>query len=352
MTLKPKWPKKRANFVKTVAKSTPRSEDLRVEIAGAGLLGRLLGWHYTQQGAQVQLFERARADSPRSAAHVAAAILAAPSERTESDALILSLAKKSLKLWPEWLNELEVPYALEGSIITAHPNDTALLTQFVKVMNRRAVPGVRVLGQKELNSLEPDLASHFQSGVFLEGEGWLDNRALLQSLEQVCGTISYETPVETKDLGGDLVIDCRGAGSDDPDIRGVRGEILRLYAPEVNLKRPIRLLHPKYPLYVAPRPNHQYVLGATQIESEYEGKVTVRSALELLSTAYVISAGFEEAEISELSSGLRPAYPDNNPRVYWDDHILRVNGLYRCGFAIAPAIVQRATAMVEQRCAS
>ena len=338
--------------MKTVAKSTPSSKGLCVGIAGAGLLGRLLGWHYTQRGARVQLFERASAENPRSAAHVAAAILAAPSERTESDVLILSLAKESLKLWPDWLEELKVPYALDGSIVTAHPNDAAMLAQFINVMKRRAVPGVRVLDQKELTSLEPDLAPHFQSGVFLEGEGWLDNRALLQSLEQVCGTISYETPVDTKDLSGDVIIDCRGAGSNDPEIRGVRGEILRLYAPEVKLTRPIRLLHPKYPLYVAPRPNHQYVLGATQIESEHEGNVTVRSALELLSTAYVISTGFEEAEISELSSALRPAYPDNNPRVYWDDHVLRVNGLYRCGFAIAPAIVKRATALVAERCAS
>lgn len=338
--------------MKTVAKSTPRSECLRVAIAGAGLLGRLLGWHYTQQGAQVQLFERAPADQPLSAAHVAAAILAAPSERTESDAIILSLAKKSLELWPTWLSELKVPYALEGSIVTAHPNDSALLSQFIRVMERREVPGVRIFDQEELRALEPDLASHFQRGVFLEGEGWLDNRALLQSLEQVCGSIFYETPVELKDLSGDLVIDCRGAGSDDPEIRGVRGEILRIYAPEVNLQRPIRLLHPKYPLYVAPRPNHHYVIGATQIESEYEGNVTVRSALELLSTAFVISSGFEEAEITELSSALRPAYPDNNPRVYWDDHVLRVNGLYRCGFAVAPAIVQQATALVEQRCGS
>ena len=323
---------------------------MRVAIAGAGLLGRLLGWHYTQQGAQVNLFERACASAPQSAAYVAASILAAPSERTESEALILSLAKKSLELWPTWLTELNVPYALDGSIVTAHPNDRALLTQFIRVLERREVPGIRVLSQEELSSLEPDLASHFRSGVLLEGEGWLDNRALLQSLERVCGKISYDTPVELKDISGDLVIDCRGAGSDDPEIRGVRGEILRLYAPDVNLQRPIRLLHPKYPLYVAPRPHHQYVIGATQIESEYEGNVTVRSALELLSTAFVISSGFEEAEITELSSALRPAYPDNNPRVYWDDQVLRVNGLFRCGFAVAPAIVQQATAMVEQRC--
>lgn len=325
---------------------------MRVAIAGAGLLGRLLGWYYTQRGAQVQISERARADCPLSAAYVAAAILAAPSERTESDAIILSLAMKSFETWPTWLTDLNVPYALDGSIVTAHPNDEALLTQFIRVLERRNVAGVRVLSQEELRSLEPDLTSHFQRGVFLEGEGWLDNRALLQALEPVCGTISYETPVELEDLRGDLIIDCRGAGSDDPDIRGVRGEILRLLAPEVNLRRPIRLLHPKYPLYVAPRPNNEYVIGATQIESEYEGNVTLRSALELLSAAHVISTGFEEAEITELSSALRPAYPDHNPRVYWDEHVLRVNGLYRYGFAVAPAIVQQVTALVDKRCKS
>lgn len=325
---------------------------MRVSIAGAGLLGRLLGWHYTQQGAHVQLFERARVDLPLSAAHVAAAILAAPSERTESDVIVLSLAMKSFELWPIWLKELEVPFALEGSIVTAHPNDGALLAQFIRVMERRDVPGVRVLNQEELRSLEPDLGAHFQHGVFLEGEGWLDNRVLLKALESVCGQISYETPVELEDLNGDLILDCRGAGSDDPDIRGVRGEILRLHAPEVNLRRPIRLLHPKYPLYVAPRPNNEYVIGATQLESEYEGDVTVRGALELLSAAHVISGGFEEAEVTELSSALRPAYPDHIPRVYWDEHVLRINGLYRYGFSVAPAIVKQATALVEKRCTS
>ena len=325
---------------------------MRVAIAGAGLLGRLLGWHYRQLSAHVQLFERARADKPLSAAYVAASILAAPSERPDSDALIMRLARESMKLWPVWLSELNVPYALDGSIVIAHPNDEALLTQLIQVLGRRDEAGVRVLNHEELQHLEPDLASDFQRGIFLEGEGWLDNRTLLQSLEQVCGTITYEAPVELGDLSGDLIIDCRGAGSDDSDIRGVRGEVVRLYAPDLNIRRPIRLLHPKYPLYVAPRPNHQYVIGATQIESEYEGKVTLRSALELLSAAYVISHGFEEAEITELSSGLRPAYSDNNPRVYWDAHVLRVNGLYRHGYTIAPAIVKQATAMVEKRCKS
>ena len=99
-------------------------------------------------------------------------------------------------------------------------------------------------------------------------------------------------------------------------------------------------MHPRYQLYVAPRADDEYVVGATQIESDSEAPVTVRSALELLSAAFSLHTGFAEAEILGLDSGLRAAFDDNVPRVYWRDGILRVNGLYRHGFLVAPAIVQ------------
>ena len=43
--------------------------------------------------------------------------------------------------------------------------------------------------------------------------------------------------------------------------------------------------------------------------------VTVRSALELLSAAFALHPGFAEAEVTELCAGLRPAFPDNLPRL-------------------------------------
>ena len=149
---------------------------------------------------------------------------------------------------------------------------------------------------------------------------------------------------------GDINIDCRGKDADDSDLRGVRGEAIRVFAPEVRLIRSVRLMHPKYQLYVSPRPDNVYVIGATQIESSATTPMTVRSALELLSAAYTLHAGFAEAEILELNVGVRPAYPDNVPRVQWRNGVLQINGLYRHGYLVAPAVIQAAMDEVRAVC--
>ena len=68
--------------------------------------------------------------------------------------------------------------------------------------------------------------------------------------------------------------------------------MIRLHAPEVSLRRPVRLMHPRYPLYIAPKPDHVFVIGATEIESEDTSPASVRSTLELLSAAYSLHSGF------------------------------------------------------------
>ena len=50
------------------------------------------------------------------------------------------------------------------------------------------------------------------------------------------------------------------------------------------------------------------------IESEDASPMTVRSALELLGSAYALHPAFGEAEIVEISAGIRPSLPDNMPR--------------------------------------
>jgi glycine oxidase len=67
--------------------------------------------------------------------------------------------------------------------------------------------------------------------------------------------------------------------------------------------------------------------------------VSVRSALELLSAAFAVHPAFGEARILELNSQVRPTLPDHRPALIWDGAAtLRVNGLYRHGFMIAPAV--------------
>jgi glycine oxidase len=128
------------------------------------------------------------------------------------------------------------------------------------------------------------------------------------------------------------------------DLRGVRGEVIRLHAPEVKLRRPTRLIHPRYPIYIAPKEDDVYVVGATEIESEDLSPMSVRSAMELLSAVYTVHSGFAEARILEMATQCRPTLKDNLPEISVDQKpdqakLMMINGLYRHGFMISPAIL-------------
>ena len=141
----------------------------------------------------------------------------------------------------------------------------------------------------------------------------------------------------------DRVIDCRGYGaaSSLSELRGVRGEALLIRCNRISLSRPIRLLHPRYSLYLVPRPENCYYLGATSIESDSDDDISVRSVLELLSTCYSVHPEFSEAEVLKSMTGIRPAFPEHFPRIQEIDGVISVNGLYRHGYLLAPSLAQK-----------
>jgi len=126
----------------------------------------------------------------------------------------------------------------------------------------------------------------------------------------------------------------------------VRGEMLIVRTAEISLARPVRLLHPRIPIYVVPRSENLFMVGATMIESDATGPITVRSTMELLSAAYALHPAFGEAELVETGVGVRPAFADNLPRVERDGRRIRINGLYRHGFLLAPAMAGRAADII------
>ena len=146
----------------------------------------------------------------------------------------------------------------------------------------------------------------------------------------------------------DLVADCTGMASPDPHLRPIRGEMLILHAPDVSLSRPVRFLHPRIPVYVVPRDNSVFMVGATMIESGDQGAVSVRSTMELLNAAYSLHPGFAEAKIIETGVGLRPAYPNNLPRLTFTGNTLSMNGFYRHGFLLAPHFAMEAAGRIVQ----
>jgi len=189
---------------------------------------------------------------------------------------------------------------------------------------------------------------------------------LLIELDLLKVNCRWNTAIEPEKLRAndhyDWVIDCRGLGAkqawraDDANqnpLRGVRGEVVRLYAPEVKLQRPTRLIHPRYPIYIAPKENDIYVVGATEIESEDLSEVSVRSAMELLSAIYTVHSGFAEARILEMATQCRPTLKDNLPEIKYCKHkgeagLMLINGLYRHGFMISPAVMDCALELLEE----
>ncbi len=171
--------------------------------------------------------------------------------------------------------------------------------------------------------------------------------ALLQGLRRGGATIRFGADVARVPAPAEVAIDCRGYAARDglPELRGVRGEMLLVRTREIRLSRPVRLLHPRIPLYVVPRADDVFMIGATMIESADRGGVSARSAIELLSAAYALHPAFGESEILEMRADIRPAFRDNEPRVVERGGRIFMNGAYRHGFLLAPDLAARAAEM-------
>jgi len=328
-------------------------------ILGAGLMGRLLALALARQGHRVEVHEAGPADASGSAARAAAAMLAPLAESAVTEPTVVRMGQHSLSRWPQLIAQLAQPvfFQQNGTLIVWHRQDEPEADRLKKHLDRTAaqlpaLPPAQVLNAQTLAHTEPALAGRFSHGYFLPGEGQLDNRQLLQALLDELAGVGVTLHWHSQRAPGefepgrpgqpDWLIDCRGMGAQPQwgQLRGVRGEVARLHAPEVTLLRPLRLMHPRYPIYIAPKPDHVFVVGATEIESEDRSPASVRSTLELLSAAYSVHSGFAEARLLEISTQLRPTLPDNLPAVRWlGPRSLQINGLYRHGFLIAPAML-------------
>jgi glycine oxidase len=380
-------------------KSKPAA--LNIAIIGGGLVGRLLAWRLASDIErfdtdidngitigrasnrlainEISVFEKGiltpPASSERAAAFTAAAMISPLSELVSSELDIYTLGIHSLTLWPQWLKELGIPqhFHHEGSLVLAHPNDISELHQFKRDLefkldeqsasnthtNVNTKAALQVLNERQpLEKLESAISQHFQTGLYLPDEAHIDHNEVLEELvtqaKKLGVNFTENCAVEPNDealKNYDIIFDCRGKGLKATGFRGVRGEVIRIECKEITLKRPIRLMHPRYKLYIVPKPNHQYVIGATEIESEDRSKISLRSSMELMSALYAVSPAFAESRIISQETNLRPTYLNNLPRIdrlqsIHHKPIIRINGLYRHGYLVGPAIIEQAIQQV------
>lgn len=307
------------------------TKSLETAIIGAGVMGLSTAYALSQNDHQVTIYDPG--GFPADNASLMAGGMLAP--YAEIEHMPPAWIKAGLAGIACWQKIAPGHIIQNGSLLIAHDEDRYILERFKAHLPPEAGKSTAT------QTLEPQLAGRFSSALFLKDEAHLNPQhiisILIDKLKAGGARLKAEIFEQSKDF--DHIIDCRGMGTaqDDPDLRGVKGEILIVENREFFLSRPVRLMHPRYPLYIVPRDNHVFMIGATNIESAGDG-VSLRSGLELMSALYSLHPSFAEAQIVELKSGIRPAYPDNLPRITIDGNVISCNGLFRHGFLLAPVM--------------
>jgi glycine oxidase len=316
---------------------------MRVLVKGAGVAGLTVAHELHARGANVTVFDP-RAGFGHAASWLAGGMLAPWCERESAEEAVLT---RGLDAADRWEAILPGEVVRNGTLVVAPARDHGELKRFAD-----RTTGYEWVEEDRVSALEPALAGRFRHGLFFAREAHLDPRRVMSALQEKLGrrgvTFISENPTEQ---GFDEIIDCTGGAriGQTCELRGVRGEMLYLQTDEVELIRPVRLLHPRIPVYIVPRGNGLFMVGATMIETEFDGPIAARSLMELLNAAYALHPAFADATIIETGAGIRPAFPDNFPRVRREGNAVILNGLYRHGFLLAPAMATEAADLVFSR---
>ncbi|MEM7544031.1 MAG: glycine oxidase ThiO [Pseudomonadota bacterium] len=320
-----------------------------IQVIGAGVAGLAIAAELAERGAPVRLTDREPEPGAHACSWWAGGMLAPHCEGESAEEPVVRLGQEAA----DWWRAKGVDVTRKGSLVLTLDRDAGELRRFA----RRTSGYTEVTGQ-EIAALEPDLAGKHRAGLHFATEAHLAPRDALAALHAGLAAkgvaaapagaaveTTAEAPAETT---AETIIDCRGLAAADAlsDLRGVKGEMLVLRCPDITLTRPVRLLHPRIPLYIVPRGDGVYMLGATMIETAERGRITARSLLELLSAAYALHPAFAEAEVLEIGVDARPAFPDNLPRIRRRGTVIYANGLFRHGFLLAPAMARMVADLV------
>jgi len=347
---------------------------MNIGIAGAGLLGRLLTYLLTEAGHRVSVFDPAPGPLARGAAGWTAAGMLSPTAELECAELnVFNYGLRSMQRWAQIIPALpgQISLSQAGSLLLAHREDTGAARRIISLLEQKAPAEHKpqAISQEQLAELEPDVHGPTHAWL-LPHEGHLNTVDVMQGLQAAATSADWQwgSPVISAEPGVlrtsdasfefDHVFDVRGLGARQQpgaangqtlactNVRGVRGEVFWLHAPGVRLQRPTRLLHPRHRVYLVPRRDDIIVVGATEIESEDRSPVSLRSTVELLAAAHSVVPALSEARVVHSETNLRPALVDNLPRTEHEDGLTRINGLFRHGWLIAPALADDALAHV------
>ncbi|MBK2124974.1 FAD-dependent oxidoreductase [Fangia hongkongensis] len=334
---------------------------MKIAIIGSGLVGRVMGLTLLTEINNISLdfYEKSNDfNGNTSCGHAAAGMVAPICELIENNIDLYHLGQKSIPIW-SCFNQLlqEKIFSLSKTWVLAHQYDKNEFNAF-----KQKIYGFDInhtlLKEKELcreeidkNAFNYNLLNHY---IEVDGEGYVDTDLFFK---QSCDFFAMakekvriytnrdicSAEINTLKQQYDWVIDTRGMGAKEnlPNLYGIRGEALLIHAPNVHIQNVIRLCHPRYPLYIVPRKNHHYYIGASIIQNDDYSDISLKSMMDLLSALSVISHQFLEARVVKTYAQVRPTFNTGMPKSIIHDNIISINGFYRHGYLLSPVLCKQ-----------
>ncbi|MFF3484571.1 glycine oxidase ThiO [Streptomyces sp. NPDC002701] len=334
---------------------------MKTVVVGGGVIGLATAWRAARLGVTVTVIDPAPASK---ASHASAGMLPPGHEQLLSQEHVLRLCMTSRDLFPSFAAELE-EFAPSGfrrdGVLDAAFDEDALgglerqeaLQDTLKIRTERLSP-------KEIGELEPNLAPAL-GGLLSPDDGSVDprvlNASLITAIEALGGTVVRRSVVRVGDhvvtldngdtVAFDRVVLAAGCWTHQieglpegviPEIRPVKGQILRLHSNPPVLNVTTRAFSKGTSLYLVPRLGGELVVGSTYEERGYDETVTADGTRGLLERAAQVIPGVGALRFAEITAALRPGSPDELPVIgpTTVPDVYLASGHFRMGVQLTP----------------
>ncbi len=346
----------------------------KLGIIGGGIIGLSIGWQLAKRDYHVEILEKEK--ESRGAAWVSAGMLAPQAELGFEQFNYFNLCMESLKMYPDYLKELQQDSGIEvklnkcGTLMAAFNRDQTEKIKRIKNFRESIESPGKWLTGSEAIEIEPLLSPKCTCALLFEDDAEVDNRKLLEALKQAflnCGGELYEEhEVESVNINNkalhfhgidvqyDYIIIC--AGSWLPKIKGleflydisvkpVKGQIISLEPSQsFKLNHAVRADD----VYIMAKSDGRVIIGATVEDYGYDTHITAGAAKELLENAWEAIPAISELNITRIEAGLRPGSRDNQPVLGKTgyDGIYIAEGHYRSGVLLTPITAYNISKMI------
>ncbi|MEY8766296.1 MULTISPECIES: FAD-dependent oxidoreductase [Francisella] len=337
----------------------------KVSILGSGLMGRVLALYLVKRYPNLKIdIYTDSLNYKTSCGYCAGGMLAPVTELISCQKHVYKLGFNSYDLWYElnvFVNEglgMDDSFVKKiNTCVVAHNQDKyeldlAIRNIDLRLKNLDTKPFIDICSIEKVHILNKglSLSNSLCEKALIADEALIDvpkffvlTQELFLNLEniKIIETTKEQFYRECFDKEYEHIFDCTGISSvDDIKLYGVRGESIILENKSIKLDSVIRLLHPRHAIYLIPRENGVFYLGATSIDSGDYSKISVQSALELLSMLVTLDKRFLEARILKTLTNVRPMSIDDKPIISTKGNITYLNGLSRHGYLFSPMVAQ------------